>query len=167
MARPAPTGKRVRRYAHHAFDCAACRAQGEQVCTITVVRRAPDCLCSPPRYVPAATYRRRGSMTNVIAMNRDQDYDDIRAEEIQRGDNIEFPSNHPDVKWHVEEGRASKPPCNQPGVLWYVEELVSSILGSPLGDLYKFTVKEVGAGAEVDVQIRGHVPVRSYRRNHG
>jgi hypothetical protein len=106
-------------------------------------------------------------MTNVITVNTDQDYDDIRAEEIHRGDNIEFPSNHPDVKWHVEEGRASKPPCNQPGVLWYVEELVSSILGSPLGDLYKFTVKEVGAGAEVEVQIRGHVPVRRYQRSHG
>jgi hypothetical protein len=52
--------------------------------------------------------------TNLIAVNMDQDYDAIRAEEIQRGDNIEFPSNHPDVKWHVEEGRASKPPCNQP-----------------------------------------------------
>jgi hypothetical protein len=67
-------------------------------------------------------------------------YDAIRAEEIQRDDTIEFPSNHPDVKWYVEEGRASKPPCNQLGVLWYVEELVGSILGSPLGDLYKFTV---------------------------
>ena len=106
-------------------------------------------------------------MTKVIAVNTDQGSDVIRAEEIQRGDNIEFPANHPDVKWHVEEGRATKPPCNQPGVLWYVEELVSSILGSPLGDLYKFTVKEVGAGAEVDVQIRGHVPVRRYRRNRG
>ena len=106
-------------------------------------------------------------MTNLIAVNMDQDYDAIRAEEIQRGDNIEFPSNHPDVKWHVEEGRASKPPCNQPGVLWYVEELVGDVLVSPLGDLHKFTVKEVGAGAEVDVQIRGHVPVRRYRRNHG
>jgi len=97
----------------------------------------------------------------------DQDYDAIRAEEIQRGDNIEFPSNHPDVKWHVEQDRASKPPCNQPGVLWYVEELVGDVLVSPLGDLYKFTVKEVGAGAEVDVDIRGHVPVRRYRRKHG
>ena len=107
-------------------------------------------------------------MTNVIAVNMDRDYDAIRAEEIQRGDNIEFPANHPDVKWHVEEGRASKPPCNQPGVLWYVEELVDSIkVGSPLGDLYKFTVKEVGAGAEVEVKVRGHVPVRRYQRNHG
>lgn len=70
------------------------------------------------------------------------------------------------MKWFVEEGRSSKPPCNQPGVLWYVENLVDSILGSPLGDLYKFTVKEVGAGAEVDVQIRGHVPVRRHQRNH-
>ena len=110
--------------------------------------------------------KRRGSTINLIVVNMGQDYDAIRAEEIQRGDNIEFPSNHPDVKWHVEEGRASKPPCNQPGVLWYVEELVNSMLGSPLGDLYKFTVKEVGAGAEVDVQIRGHVPVRRYQRNH-
>ena len=100
-------------------------------------------------------------------MTTDQDYDAIRAEEIQRGDTIEFPSNHPDVKWCVEEGRASKPRCNQPGVLWYVEELVGSMLGSPLGDLYKFTVKEVGAGAEVDVHIRGHVPVRRSQRNHG
>jgi hypothetical protein len=106
-------------------------------------------------------------MTNLIAVNMDQDYDAIRAEEIQRGDNIEFPANHPDVKWYVDEDRASKPPCNQPGVQWYVEELGDSILGSPLGDLYKFTVKEVGAGAEVDVQIRGHVPVRRYRRNRG
>jgi len=94
-----------------------------------------------------------------------QDYDAIPAEEIQRGDNIEFPSNHPDVKWHVEESRASKPPCNQPGVLWYVEELVDSMLGSPLGDLYTFTVKAVGAGAEVQVKIRGHVPVRRNQRN--
>ena len=31
-------------------------------------------------------------MTNLIAVNMDQDYDAIRAEEIQRGDNIEFPS---------------------------------------------------------------------------
>jgi hypothetical protein len=28
-------------------------------------------------------------------------------------------------------------------------------------------VKAVGAGAEVDVQVRGHVPVRRYQRNHG
>jgi hypothetical protein len=110
---------------------------------------------------------RSAQATNLIAVNMDQDYDAICAEKIQRGDTIEFPSNHPDVKWHVEEGRASKPPCNQPGVLWYVEELVGSILGSPLGDLYKFTVKAVGAGAEVDVQVRGHVPVRRYQRNHG
>jgi hypothetical protein len=94
-----------------------------------------------------------------------QDYDAIRAEEIQRGDTIEFPSNHADVKWYVEEGRASKPPCNRPGVVWYVEELVDSMLGSPLGDLYKFSVKEVGAGAEVEVKVRGHVPVRRY--HHG
>jgi hypothetical protein len=106
-------------------------------------------------------------MTNLIAMTINQDYDDIRAEEIRRGDTIEFPSDHPDVKWHVEEDRSSKPPCDQPGVRWYVEERGDSILGSPLGDLYKFTVKEVGAGAEVDVQIRGHVPVRRYQRNHG
>jgi hypothetical protein len=106
-------------------------------------------------------------MSSLIAVNMDQDYDAIRAEEIQRGDTIEFPSNHPDVKWYVEEGRASKPPCNQPGVAWYVEELVDSMLGSPLGDLYQFTVKEVGAGAEVEVKIRGHVPVRRYQRNHG
>jgi hypothetical protein len=98
-------------------------------------------------------------------VNSHQDYDAIRAEDIQKGDTIEFPSNHPDVKWNVEEARASKPPCNQPGVLWYVEELVGSMLGSPLGDLYTFTVKEVGAGAEVDVKIRGHVPVRRYQRN--
>ena len=70
-------------------------------------------------------------------------------------------------QWHVEEGRASKPPCDQPGVLWYVEELVGSMLGSPLGDLYTFTVKEVGAGAEVVVKVRCHVPVRRYQRNHG
>ena len=93
-------------------------------------------------------------------------YEAIRAEEIQRSDTIEFPSNHPDVKWHVEEARASKPPCDQPGVLWYVEELVGDVLVSPLGDLHKFIVKEVGAGAEVYVQIRGHVPVRRYQRNH-
>jgi len=105
------------------------------------------------------------STSNLMAVN--EDYDAICAEEIQRGDTIEFPSNHPDVKWSVEEGRASKPPCNQPGVVWYVEELVDSMLGSPLGDLYKFTVKEVGAGAEVEVNVRGHVPVRRYQRNHG
>ena len=110
---------------------------------------------------------RSAQATNLIAVNMDQDYDAICAEKIQRGDTIEFPANHPDVKWHVEEGRASKPPCNQPGVLWYVEELVGDVLVSPLGDLYKFTVKAVGAGAEVDVQVRGHVPVRRYQRNHG
>jgi hypothetical protein len=64
-------------------------------------------------------------------------------------------------------GQGIEAPCNQSGVLWYVEELVDSMLGSPLGDLYKFTVKEARAGAEVDVQIRGHVPVRRYQRNHG
>jgi hypothetical protein len=106
-------------------------------------------------------------MSNLIAVDMDEDYDAIRAEEIPRGDTIEFPANHSDVKWYVEEGRASKPPCNQPGVVWYVEELVDSMLGSPLGDLHKFTVKEVGAGAEVEVQVRGHVPLRRYQRNHG
>jgi hypothetical protein len=85
-------------------------------------------------------------------VNSHQDYEPIRAEDIQKGDN-------------VEEGRASKPPCDQPGVLWYVEELVGSMLGSPLGDLYTFTVKEVGAGAEVVVKVRGHVPVRRDQRN--
>ena len=100
-------------------------------------------------------------------MNSHQDYDEIRAEEIQKGDTIEFPCNNPDVKWNFDEARASKPRCNQPGVLWYVEELVGDVLVSPLGDLHKFTVKEVGAGAEVDVQVRGHVPVRRYQRNHG
>lgn len=98
-------------------------------------------------------------------MNSHQDYDEIRAEEIQKGATIEFPCNNPDVKWNVDEARASKPPCDQPGVLWYVEELVGSMVGSPLGDLYTFTVKEVGAGAEVEVKIRGHVPVRRYQRN--
>ena len=98
----------------------------------------------------------------------DQGYDSIRAEEIQREDNIEFPADHPDVKWRFDENRATKPPCNQPGVQWYVEQLGEPMLGSPLGDLYAFTVKEVGgAGTEVEVKIRGHVPVRRYRRNHG
>jgi hypothetical protein len=68
-------------------------------------------------------------------VNSHQDYDTIRAEDIQKGDTIEFPSNQPDVKWNVEEARASKPPCNQPGVLWYVEELVGSMLGIVLADL--------------------------------
>jgi hypothetical protein len=96
----------------------------------------------------------------------DQDYDAIRAEEIQRGDNIEFPAGDPDVKWHVEEDRAIKPPCNEPGVLWYVEERVGDVFDSPLGALHKFSVKAVGAaGAEVVVDIRGHVPVRRYRRS--
>lgn len=95
----------------------------------------------------------------------DQGYDAIRAEDIQRGDNIEFPADDPDVKWRVEEGRASKPPCGQPGVQWYVEERAGEVLVSPLGDLHKFTVKEVGGvGAEVEVRVRGHVPVRRYRR---
>jgi hypothetical protein len=98
-------------------------------------------------------------------VNSHQDYDEIRAEEIQKGDTIELPANDPGVQWRVEEGRASKPPCDQPGVRWYIEELVGSMLGSPLGDLYTFTVKEVGAGAEVDLKIRGHVPVRRYQRN--
>ena len=108
-----------------------------------------------------------GPPTNLIAVTTGKAYDTVRAEEIQRGDTIEFPSNHPDLKWHVEEGRASKPPCNQPDALWYVEKLVGDVFVSPLGNLHKFTVKEVGAGAEVDVQIRGHVPVRRYQRNHG
>jgi hypothetical protein len=98
-------------------------------------------------------------------VNSHQDDDPIRAEDIQKGDTIEFPCKDPRVQWHVEEGRASKPPCDQPGVLWYVEELVGSMLGSPLGDLYTFIVKEVGAGAEVVVKIRGHVPVRRDQRN--
>lgn len=57
-------------------------------------------------------------------MNSHQDDDTIRAEDIQKGDTIEFPCNDPGVQWHVDEVRAS--------------------LGSPLGDLYTFTVKEVG-----------------------
>lgn len=98
-------------------------------------------------------------------MNSHQDDDTIRAEDIRKGDTIEFPCNDAGVQWHVDESRASKPPCDQPGVLWYVEELVGSMLGSPLGDLYTFTVKEVGAGAEVVVKVRGHVPVRRGQRN--
>ncbi|MEE3062767.1 MAG: hypothetical protein VYA67_02225 [Actinomycetota bacterium] len=98
-------------------------------------------------------------------MTMHQDYDAIRAEEIQPGDNIEFPAEHPDVQWRVEEDRATKPPSNEPGVLWYVEEQMGDVFPSPLGDLYKFTVKAVGAaGVEVGVLIRGHVPVRRYRR---
>lgn len=93
-------------------------------------------------------------------------YDAISAEDIQRGDNIEFPSSDPDVKWYVEEGRASKPPCDQPGVQWYVEQRVGDVLVSPLGDLHTFIVKEVGAGAEVEVRVRGHVQVRRYRLGH-
>ena len=94
-------------------------------------------------------------------------YDAIIADDIQRGDNIEFPSNDPGVKWYVEEGRASKPPCDQPGVQWYVEERVGEVLVSPLGDLHTFIVKEVGGpGAGVDVRVRGHMPVRRYHRNH-
>ncbi len=105
-------------------------------------------------------------MTNFKAVSMGQDFDTIRAEEIRRDDNIEFPANDPDVKWRFDENMASKPPCNEPGVQWYVEELGEPLLGSPLGDLYKFTVKEVGgAGADVEVKIRGHVPVRRYRRN--
>jgi hypothetical protein len=97
-----------------------------------------------------------------------QGFDAIRAEEIQRGDNIEFPADHADVKWHFDENSAVKPPCNQPGVQWYVEEIGEPFLGSPLGDLHAFTVKEVGgAGAEVTVKIRAHVPVRRYRRDWG
>ncbi len=106
-------------------------------------------------------------MTNLVVVTTEQGYDTIRADEIRRNDTIEFPSDHPDVKWRAEEGRSSKPPCDQPGVQWYIEQLGEPIFGSPLGDLYTFTVKEVGAGAEVDVQIRGHVPVRRYQRNHG
>ncbi len=104
-------------------------------------------------------------MTNLVAVNMGQGFDTIRAEEIRREDNIEFPSDDPDVKWRFDENRATKPPCNQPGVQWYVEELREPLLGSPLGDLHTFIVKEVGgAGAEVEVKIRGHVPVRRYRR---
>lgn len=65
-------------------------------------------------------------------------------------------------------GQGIEAPLQPAGrAVWYVEELAGDVLVSPLGDLHKFTVKEVGAGAEVDVQIRGHVPVRRYRRNHG
>ena len=104
-------------------------------------------------------------MTTLIAVKMGQDFDTIPAAEIQRDDSIEFPAGNPDVKWHFDENRASRPPCDQPGVQWYVEELGEPMLGSPLGDLYKFTVKEVGgAGADVEVKIRGHVPVRRYRR---
>lgn len=106
-------------------------------------------------------------MTTLEGVTTGQGYDTIRADEIRRNDTIEFPANDPDVKWRVDEGRSSKPPCDQPGVQWYVEQLGEPILGSPLGDLYTFTVKQVGAGAEVDVRIRGHVPVRRYRRNDG
>ena len=95
-------------------------------------------------------------------MNSHQDYDPIRAEEIQKGDTIEFPCNHPDVQWLVEEGVEAR--CNEPGVLWYVEELAGSVLGlGPAGDLYLFTVREVGVGAEVDVKISGHGPVQRIR----
>lgn len=75
-----------------------------------------------------------------------QDFDTISAAEIRRDDNIEFPAGNPDVKWHFDENRAARPPCDQPGVQWYVEALGEPILGSPLGDLYTFTVKEVGGG---------------------
>ncbi|MEE6176803.1 hypothetical protein [Mycobacterium sp. 050134] len=97
-------------------------------------------------------------------MTTNQQFDTIRADEIKRGDNIEFPANDPGVKWVVDENRAIKPPCDQPGVLWYVEEESEPLLGSPLGDLYIFTVKEVGAGAAVEVRVRGHVPVRRSKR---
>ncbi len=107
------------------------------------------------------------SSANLIAVSTGQDFDTIPAAEIQRDNNIEFPSNNPDVQWRFDENRALKPPCNQPGVQWFVEKVGEPLLGSPLGDLYSFTVKEVGgAGAEVEVKIRGHVPVRRYRRHH-
>ncbi|BAX93321.1 hypothetical protein MSG_03183 [Mycobacterium shigaense] len=94
-------------------------------------------------------------------------YDAIPAEDIQRGDNIEFPVDDPGVKWYVEEGRASKPPCDQPGVQWYVEQRVGEVLVSPLGDLHTLIVKEVGGpGAEVEVRVRAQVQVRRHRRNH-
>jgi hypothetical protein len=93
-------------------------------------------------------------------------YDAINAEDIQLGDNIEFPSNDPGVKWYVEEDRASKPPCDQPGVQWYVEQRVGEVLVSPLGDLHTLIVKEVGGpGAEVEVRVRGQVSVRRHHRN--
>lgn len=105
-------------------------------------------------------------MTNVVAVNMAQDFEIIRAEEIRRDDNIEFPADNPDVRWSFDERRVAKPPCNQSGVQWYVEESGEPMLGSPLGDLYTFVVKEVGGpGVDVEVRIRGHVPVRRYRRN--
>ncbi|MCV7353653.1 hypothetical protein [Mycobacterium parmense] len=100
-------------------------------------------------------------------MSSDPDFDAILAQEIKRGDNIEFPPNDPGVTWRIDETRATKPPCDQPGVLWYVEEQAEPMLGSPLGDLYIFTVKEVGAGAEVEVRVRGHVTVRRSKRDRG
>lgn len=128
-----------------------------------------------PRFTPivwAAPFQGseadRPPRTTLIAVTTGQDFDTIPAAEIKRDDNIEFPAGNPDVKWHFDENRASRPPCDQPGVQWYVEELGEPMLGSPLGDLYKFTVKEVGgAGADVEVKIRGHVPVRRYRRQLG
>lgn len=103
--------------------------------------------------------------TSLIAVTTGQDFDTISAAEIKRDDNIEFPAGNPEVKWHFDENRAARPPCDQPGVQWYIEALGEPILGSPLGDLYTFTVKEVGgAGADVEVKIRGHVQVRRYRR---
>jgi hypothetical protein len=104
-------------------------------------------------------------LANVLAVTMAQDFDIIPAEEIRRNDNIEFPADNPDVRWKFDENRATKPPCNQPGVQWYVEQAGEPMLGSPLGDLYTFTVKEVGGpGADVEVKIRGHVQVRRYRR---
>ncbi len=100
------------------------------------------------------------SVTKVGGVNQDQDHDVISAHQIEPGDTIEFPSDHPYVKWYAEEGMEAR--CNEPGVKWYVEEEAASVLGTPAGDLYKFTVQEVGAGGEADVQIGGHLVVRRY-----
>jgi hypothetical protein len=94
-------------------------------------------------------------------------YDAINAEDIKRGDNIEFPPNDPGVKWYVEADRALKPPCDEPGVQWFVEQRVGEVLVSPLGDLHTFIVTEVGGpGTEVEVRVRAQVPVRRHHRNH-
>ena len=86
----------------------------------------------------------------------------IRAEEIQKGDTIELPCNDPGVQWRIE-GQGIEAPLRSAGRAVVHRRASRLDAWQPLGDLYTFTVKEVGAGAEVDLKIRGHVPVRRYR----
>ena len=100
-------------------------------------------------------------------MNMDQDYDAIRAEEIQRGDTIEFPSNHPDVKWYIRRGQGIEAPL-QPAGRALVRRGASGLYSwQPVGRSLQIHRERGRGGSGMDVQIRGHASVRRYKRNHG